>query len=65
MGEIQYMIKLLQGDCIELMKDIPDKSIDMVLCDLPFGVTQNKWDKIIPFESLWGSIIGLLKKMEQ
>lgn len=36
MGEIQYMIKLLQGDCIELMKELPDKSIDMVLCDLPF-----------------------------
>lgn len=36
MGEIQYMIKLLQGDCIKLMKELPDKSIDMVLCDLPF-----------------------------
>lgn len=46
-------IKLLQGDCIELMKDIPDKSIDMVLCDLPYGTTQCKWDIIIPFEKLW------------
>lgn len=62
MGEIQYMIKLLQGDCIELMKELPDKSIDMVLCDLPFGVTQNKWDKIIPFESLWGEYNRVVKE---
>jgi site-specific DNA-methyltransferase (adenine-specific) len=47
------MIKLLHGDCIELMKTIPDKSIDTVLCDLPYGTTQNKWDVIIPFEPLW------------
>ena len=62
MGEIQYMIKLLQGDCIELMKELPDKSIDMVLCDLPFGVTQNKWDKIIPFEALWGGYNRVVKE---
>ena len=42
-------IKLMQGDCLELMKDIPDKSIDMILCDLPYGKTRNKWDNIIPF----------------
>ena len=48
------MIKLLQGDCLELMQDIPDKSIDMILCDPPFGTTsQNKWDSVIPFEPLW------------
>lgn len=41
------------GDCLELMKDIPDKSIDMVLCDLPFGVTACEWDKIIDFKKLW------------
>ena len=46
-------IKLLQGDCLELMKDIPDKSIDMVLCDLPYGTTSCQWDIIIPFEKLW------------
>lgn len=40
--------KLYQGDCLEIMKSIPDKSIDMVLCDLPYGTTQNKWDSIIP-----------------
>lgn len=47
------MIKLMQGDCLELMKEIPDQSVDMILCDLPYGTTQNKWDSIIPFEPLW------------
>ena len=47
-------IKLWNGDCLKLMKDIPDNSIDMVLCDLPFGVTANKWDNIIDFDFLWG-----------
>ena len=47
------MIDLRQGDCLELMKDIPDKSVDMILADLPYGTTQNKWDIVIPFESLW------------
>lgn len=40
--------KLYQGDCLKIMKDIPDKSIDMILCDLPYGTTQNKWDSVIP-----------------
>lgn len=44
---------LLQGDCLELMKDIPDKSVDLILCDLPYGTTRNKWDAIIPFDKLW------------
>ena len=43
-----------QGDCLELMKDIPDKSVDCIITDLPYQQTQrNKWDKIIPFEPLW------------
>lgn len=41
------------GDCLELMKDISDNSIDMILCDLPYGTTACKWDTIIPFEPLW------------
>ena len=44
---------LLQGDCLELMKDIPSGSVDMVLCDLPYGTTQNKWDSVIPLDLLW------------
>ena len=38
------MIDLYQGDCLEVMKGVPDKSIDMVLCDLPYGTARNKWD---------------------
>jgi site-specific DNA-methyltransferase (adenine-specific) len=41
------------GDCLELMRDIPDGSVDMVLCDLPYGTTACKWDSVIPFEPLW------------
>ena len=44
---------LLHGDCLELMKDIPDKSIDAIICDLPYGTTQNKYDIILPFDKLW------------
>jgi DNA modification methylase len=47
------MINLLHGDCLELMKSIPDKSIDMVLTDPPYGTTACKWDVVIPFEPMW------------
>lgn len=47
------MIDLQHGDCLELMKAIPDARVDMILCDLPYGTTSNKWDAIIPFEALW------------
>ena len=46
-------MQLIHGDCLEKMKDIPDKSIDMILCDLPYGTTACKWDVVIPFEPLW------------
>lgn len=56
------MIKLICGDCLEVMKDIPDGSIDMILADLPYGVTaKNKWDSIIPFEELWGQYRRIIK----
>lgn len=54
-------IKLFQGDCLELMKKIPDKSIDMILCDLPYGTTQCKWDTIIPFSLLWDFYKRIIK----
>ena len=41
------------GDCLEVMKSIPAGSIDLILCDLPYGTTQNKWDSVIPFDKLW------------
>lgn len=46
-------IQLMQGDCLELMRDLPDASVNMILCDLPYGTTQNKWDSVIPFDALW------------
>ena len=55
------MIDLRLGDCLELMKDIPDKSIDMILCDLPYGTTACKWDNIIPFDKLWEQYKRILK----
>lgn len=47
------MINLQQGDCLELMQDIPDRSIDMVLCDLPYGTTGSKWDSVVDSAKLW------------
>lgn len=56
------MICLKRGDCLELMKEIPDKSIDMILCDLPFGQTaRNKWDSVIPFDLLWKQYNRIIK----
>jgi DNA modification methylase len=52
---------LQQGDCLELMKDISDKSIDLILCDLPYGTTQNKWDTVIPFDELWKQYNRIIK----
>ena len=55
-------ITLWQGDCLELMKAIPNESVDMILCDLPYGVTsRNKWDCIIPFEQLWEAYHRVVK----
>jgi len=54
-------IQLLYGDCLELIKDIPDGSIDMILCDLPYGTTALKWDIIIPFEPLWEQYKRIIK----
>ena len=50
-----------EGDCLELMKNIPDQSIDMILCDLPYGTTQNKWDSVIPLDLLWREYERIIK----
>lgn len=55
------MNKALHGDCLELMKDIPDKSIDMILCDLPYGTTACKWDSVINETSLWDAYKRIIK----
>lgn len=51
-----------QGDCLELMRDIPDGSVDMVLCDLPYGTTACSWDSVIPFEPLWEQYKRVIKR---
>jgi len=48
-----FLNNLFEGDCLYIMPDIPPKSIDMILCDLPYGSTQNKWDSVIPLDRLW------------
>jgi len=55
------MIELLHGDCLEIMPTLPDESVDMILCDLPYGTTACKWDVIIPFELLWKQYNRLIK----
>jgi len=55
------MIELMHGDCLELMKDVPDQSVDMILCDLPYGTTACKWDTVIPFEPLWAQYKRVIK----
>jgi site-specific DNA-methyltransferase (adenine-specific) len=54
-------MQLIHGDCLEKMKDVPDKSIDMILCDLPYGTTACKWDTVIPFEPLWKQYKRVIK----
>lgn len=53
--------RIYQMDCLEGMRLIPDKSIDMILCDLPYGTTKCKWDTIIPFEPLWEQYERIIK----
>ena len=55
------MVNLMLGDCLERMKEIPDGSVDMILCDLPYGTTACKWDTIIPFEPLWEQYKRVIK----
>lgn len=52
---------LYQGDCLTVLKSVKDKSVDMVLCDLPYGSTRNKWDSIIPFSELWEHYSRIIK----
>ena len=53
---------LYHGDCLEIMPTIPDNSIDMILCDLPYGTTACKWDVVIPFDKLWLEYNRVIKK---
>lgn len=61
MEENKYINQVIQGDCLEVMPNIPDKSIDMILCDLPYGTTQNKWDSVIDLKKLWAEYTRIIK----
>lgn len=52
---------IIKGDCLEIMKGIKDKSVDMILCDLPYGISACEWDEIIPFEPLWEQYKRIIK----
>jgi len=54
-------IELIQGDCLEKMKDIPDGSIDAIITDPPYGITACKWDSVIPFEPMWEQLKRIIK----
>ena len=58
---MDFKNKIFLKDCIEGMKELPDSSVDMILCDLPYGTTQCKWDVIIPFDALWTQYNRLIK----
>lgn len=53
--------KLLHGDCLSLMSELPEKTVDLILCDLPYGTTQCHWDSIIPLDQLWEQYCRLIK----
>ena len=57
----EYINSVIEGDCLECMKQLPKKSIDMVLCDLPYGTTQNVWDSVIPLKQLWKEYNRIIK----
>ncbi len=56
-----FINQVIKGDCLEVMKEIPAKSIDMILCDLPYGTTQNHWDSVIPIDQLWNHYERIIK----
>jgi site-specific DNA-methyltransferase (adenine-specific) len=57
----QFMNRVIEGDCLEVMCKVPSQSIDMVLCDLPYGTTQNHWDSVIPLDQLWSHYERIIK----
>lgn len=57
----KHMNKLYEGDCLAYMKELPSESIDMILCDLPYGTTQNNWDCLIPLDKLWEEYNRIIK----
>ena len=56
-----YINQVIEADCLKVLPNIPDKSIDMILCDLPYGTTQNKWDSVIDLKKLWREYMRVIK----
>lgn len=59
--ENKSLVSLYLGDCLDIMNSISDNSIDMILCDLPYGTTACKWDNLIPFNALWKQYRRIIK----
>ncbi|NJN96327.1 MAG: hypothetical protein HC875_20530 [Anaerolineales bacterium] len=57
-------ISIFNDDCLKKMKDLPDNSIDLILCDLPYGTTKCKWDSILPLDELWILYKRLIKNQQ-
>jgi len=60
--EVEYINQVFEGDCLDVMDSLPDSCVDMVLCDLPYGTTQNNWDSVIPLEELWKRYNRIVKE---
>ena len=56
-----YLNQVIKGDCLDVMPNIPNKSVNMILCDLPYGTTQNKWDSVIDLHKLWKEYTRIIK----
>lgn len=57
----EFVNRVFEADCLDIMPEMPDASIDMILCDLPYGVTQNAWDSYIPLDKLWEQYLRIIK----
>ena len=62
MNKSNSQVSLYLGDCLEIMPNIPSGSIDMILCDLPYGTTKNKWDSVLPLDELWKQYWRIVKR---
>ena len=60
-SEDKFVNRVIEGDCVEVMRHLPNGCINMVLCDLPYGTTQNKWDSIVPLDELWAEYKRIVK----
>lgn len=57
----KFINKVIEADCLDVLPLMPDRSVDMILCDLPYGTTQNKWDSVIDLDRLWGEYTRIIK----